>query len=195
MARSRRGAISGLDALIMLVAILLVVSVVAALLLSTQQSLVRREQSVYKEKSKGLQKPIIVEQVRMIDTDGDKRFGQMAIIVRMQEASNPIHFNETIIFVNSRAINCTKITYGNDATENCDYTLEYPKKGPDWEQDHLNVGDTAELLFSGPYALKNVEDLTARLTFVPEDGVTTEIIFEMPPRVHPANMPVWPLKG
>jgi len=189
---SPRG-VASLDALILFTALMLVVSVVAAVLINTTQSLVNKDRVVAKEKGRSIQRPIIVESLRGVDLDGDRRLDMLVFAIRMREGDEPVSFNETVVIVNSKAINCTAFSYGRDADENCSYTIDYVKRGPDFEQDRFNVGDLVELKYSGPNIFKGVEDPKAYFIFAPSHGLSTEIRVNIPERIYPPNMGLWPL--
>ena len=78
MRRGSRG-MAGLGALIMLVAILLAVSITAMVLMSSSTTLMTHEQQLQKEKTKGIQQPIIVDIIRGKDTSGNKRLDELEI--------------------------------------------------------------------------------------------------------------------
>ena len=182
-----------MDALILFVAIVLAVSVIAGVMFSTTQSLLRKEQVAQKEKSKNLQKPFIVEAVRGFDSDNDGKLNRIIFVMRLKEASNPVKFNNTVILINSKSLRCSVLNYGSDANPNCTYSIWYGKKGPDWENYSLNVGDLVELTHAGSWVVGGVDDFGAKFTFVPYEGVATEIKVDIPVRTYPQNMMLWPL--
>ena len=194
MASMRRG-LAGLDALILFIALMLVASVVGLAIMSTHSALVNRGKAVESEKSKEIQRPILVESLRGIDTDNDDRLNELIFAVHLRGGDEAISFNTTVILVNTKALNCTTLQYGLDADENCSFTLEYAKRGRDYEQDYLNSGDFIEVVYSGPNVIAGVEDTRARFTFIPSHGATTDIKAHMPERIHPKNMQIWPLNG
>lgn len=185
--------LTGLGALIILVAILLAVSTAALILISTSQSLTRRQEQTQREKTQSIQHPIIVEMVKGLDTNSDTRMDRLTMVVRLHWGDDPINFNRTVIIVDSKAINCTSLDYGLDATSGCEYSLNYLRQGSDWEQDYLHSGDMAEMRFTGSQLLGGTEDLDSRFTFMPSHGLPTELKVEIPHRIYPKNMELWPL--
>jgi archaellin len=188
----RRRGVAGLDALIIFIAILLVASVVGTALLSTSKALVNKDKAVSAEKSKSIQRPILVESLRGSDTDGDRRLDELIFLLRLREGDESVRFNETILIVNSKAVNCTSIGYGLDASENCTYGVSYVKRGHDFEVDRLSMGDLVEVVFRGPNVIGGVEDNRASFIFIPSHGMQTEIKAHMPERVTKNNH-LWPL--
>jgi hypothetical protein len=180
-------------ALILLIAILLAVTVAALAIISTSQSLVRRGEQVQREKSSGIQHPVIVEMVKAWDNDGDTLLDDLVIVVRLHWGDDAINFNRTVIILDSDVINCTSLDYGPDAISGCEYTLTYLRQGSDWENDYLHAGDLAELHYSSTQLVPGVEDLASRFTIIPSHGLPTELKMEIPRRIFPQNMEVWPL--
>jgi hypothetical protein len=189
---SKRG-LTGLSTLILLIAILLAVAVTALALISTSQSLVRRDEQTAKEKTQHIQHPIIVEMVRAWDSDQDKLIDRLSFVVRLHWGDEPINFNRTVVIIDSDVVNCTSMDYGPDALTDCAYTITYMRQGSDWEQDYLHAGDLVELRFTGTNLITGVEDLTSKFTFIPSHGLPTELKCEIPRRIYPRNMELWPL--
>ncbi|MBD3387549.1 MAG: hypothetical protein GF416_00855 [Candidatus Altiarchaeales archaeon] len=183
----------GLGALIILIAILLAASVAALVLISTNQSLVRRHEQTQKEKTQSIQHPIIVEMVKGWDGNADGDIDRLGVVVRLHWGDDPINFNRTVVMVDSNAINCTSIYYGSLSASTCEYTLNYLRQGSDWEQDYLHPGDMVEMRFSGSNLLGGVEDMDSKFTFMPSHGMPTRLRVEIPRRIYPANMELWPL--
>jgi flagellin-like protein len=187
--------LAGLDALILFIALILVAAVVGMALISTSGVLINRDKALETQKSKDIQRPIIVESLRGFDSNGDQRLDNLIFAVRLRGGDEPVDFNGTVIIVNSKAVNCTSLQYGLATDDNCTYTLAYPKKGKDYDMDRLNSGDFVEVTYSGPNILKGVEDTNSRFTFIPSHGATTEIKAHIPERIYPKNTQIWPLKG
>jgi len=104
MASMRRG-LAGLDALILFIALMLVASVVGLAIMSTHSALVNRGKAVESEKSKEIQRPILVESLRGIDTDNDDRLNELIFAVHLRGGDKAISFNTTVILVNTKALN------------------------------------------------------------------------------------------
>jgi len=194
MAEGRRG-LAGMDALILFIAILLSVSVTAALLINTSSSLVNKGRAVQKEKAEGIQKPIVVEHVRGIDDNGDRRLDRLRITVHLRGGDETVDFNGTTIIVNSKAITCTSISYGHNSEPGCSYNISYGKRGPNFEQDYLNTADLVEIDYAGPNIVQGVEDQATYITIIPSHGMATDIRLTIPARISPQNMGLWPLNG
>ena len=184
---------TGLGALIMIIALLLVVAFSALTLVTTSTALFRRQEQTQKEQTRGLQHPVIVEMVKAWDADDDTQVDRLSIVVRLHWGDDPINFNRTVIVVDARGINCTSLDYGPDAEENCSYSLRYLRQGSDWEDGYLHSGDMAELRFSGPNLIGHVADPEAKFTFIPSHGLPTELKVEIPRRIYPKNMEIWPI--
>jgi hypothetical protein len=184
----------GLDALILFIALLLVATVVGAILITTNSALMQRDVTVQKEKTKGIQRPILVEAVRGRDNDGDKRLDDLNIALRLREGDEPISFNETVLLVTSKNINCTSLSYGPDADPYCAYRITYAKRGRDYEEHRMNTGDLVEIDYDGPGVVGGQFDGHAKLMLIPSHGMPTEVMMEIPDRIHPQNMALWPLK-
>jgi flagellin-like protein len=189
----RRRGLAGLDALIIFIAIVLAAAVVAMLLSSTNMSLTRRAQAVESEKRRGMQAPIVLEAIRGRDVDGDHRLDELVATIRIQESSEPIRLNETLILVNSKATNCTSLSYAAVSGADCKFTVSYGKKGSRFEEGYLAVGDIAYIHMSGATLYKGVEDGNAAFTFVPAEGFITEVKFNIPARITQPNTGLWPL--
>ena len=183
----------GLDAIITLIAVLLAVSVVALALISTSQSLGRRSEQTQKEKTKGLQHPVIVEMVKGRDNDRDTLIDDLVVVVRLHWGDEAINFNRTVIVLDSAVVNCTSLDYGPSALSGCAYTLHYIRNGSDHENDYLHPGDLAEMHYAGARLMKGVEDLNSKFTIIPSHGMPTELKVEIPRRIYPPNMELWPL--
>jgi archaellin len=192
MSAKGRG-LAGLDALIMLVALLLVVFVAASALLTTVQSLMRRDQDLQKQKADELQQPIVVEYVRARDNDGDKELDEFRFTVRLRHGDNPVNLNTSIITVASKALDCGALQYGVASTT-CSYTISYGKYGEASTHDMLQSGDLIDLVYDGPAIVPNEEDTSTYFTFVPEKGQPTKIKVHVPARISTQNMIIWPLK-
>jgi flagellin-like protein len=190
---SRRKGVAGLDALIIFIAIVLVVAVTAAILLSTSSTLMQHSGVTQKEKTRSIQRPIVVENVWARDTNSDKKLDELVFLIRLRAGDEPIGFNETVITLNSKVTNCSALSYGPDTIQDCNYSFVYGKKGIDWSQDSLGSGDVVDVHFSGPNIINSVEDQDAHFTFIPSHGLPTEIKMYIPPRISPANVAIWPL--
>lgn len=190
--KGKRG-LTGLGFLIMFIAILLSVAFAALTLLQTHTALWRRQEQTQKEQTRNLQHPIIIEMVKAWDGDSDTRIDRLSIVVRLHWGDDPINFNRTVIVVDARGINCTSLDYGPDAEENCSYTVTYLRQGSKWEEDYLHSGDMAELRFTGTNLLGHVADPEAKFTFIPSHGLPTELKVEIPRRIYPQNMEIWPI--
>jgi hypothetical protein len=185
--------IAGLDALILFIAIVLCVSVTAAILLSTSAALMQHNTAMEKEKAKSVQHPVVIENVWGRDNNGDKKLDELVFLIRLRPGDEAIIFNDTVLVLNSKVTNCSSFSYGTDAQEGCNYSIVYGKKGYEWGQDRLGAGDLVEVHFSGPSLFSEREDLEGHFTFVPSHGLTTEIKMYIPPRISPANVQLWPL--
>jgi flagellin-like protein len=187
--------LAGLDALIIFIAIVLVVSVAATALLSTTKTLLQRDQTIHKEKEKAMQAPIVVESMRGVDKNNDKRLDEIIFLIRLRAGDDPLNLNETVIIADSNAINCSSLSYGLDAKPGCEYYVTYGKRGPDYDFGKMSLGDLIEISFNGSNVLGGQEDTGAHFTFLPSAGMATEIKVTMPPRIFPQNMGLWPLNG
>jgi archaellin len=192
--RMRRG-LTGLDALIVFIALMIVAFVVAAALINTSGSLVNRDRTIAKEKQRGIQAPIIVEQVNGRDNDGDRRLDSIHFTLRLRAGDEPVKLNETIILVNSKVITCTSLTYMPSPEENCTFFISYGKRGPNYDDNLLNLGDMAEIAYNGSNIAKGVEDTQSHFNFIPSHGLATEIKVTIPERILQRNMGLWPLNG
>jgi len=190
--RKKRG-LTGMGTLIVLIAIILSVSVAALAILSTTQALQRKQEQTQREKARGIQHPSIVEMVKGKDYNGDTLIDDLHIVVRLHWGDEPINFNETVIILDSDIINCTSLDYGPDSIEGCNYTLNYVREGSDYEMNYLHTGDLVEMRFSGHNLLGGIEDLESKFTFLPSHGLPTELKVEIPSRIWPRNMELWPL--
>jgi|GEM_PF-3641428 len=190
--RKTRGLV-GMDALILTIAIILVAMVVTYAYVNTTTTLMIHDQNVVREKQKGMQKPVVLEQVRAMDTDNDKRIDLLITLISQRHGDDAFIFNRTVVIYNSRAVNCSSLSYGPDATENCTYNLRYVKQGRDWEQDYMHSGDIIEIRFSGPNLIPGREDLSSTLLILPDDSMPTKATFDFPARISPQNMQLWPL--
>jgi hypothetical protein len=191
--KSRKRGIAGLGALILLIALILAVSVAAMVLLSTTQSLVRKDEQIQKEKYKGIQHPVMVELVKGTDTDDDSRIDRLSFVVRLHWGDDPINLNRTVITVDSGVVNCTSLDYGSDALSGCEYTMVYLREGSEHEEDYMHAGDLIELRYEGSQLQGGAEDLDSTFTFIPSHGMPTLIKVEIPSRIYPPNMQLWPL--
>jgi len=185
--------LAGLDVLILFIAIVLVAAVVAALLTSSNMALTQRAKAVESEKRKGIQNPITIESIRGRDTNGDRRLDELIATARLQDSSEPLRLNETLIFVVSKATNCTALKYGTDPNIDCTYTVEVGKRGNRYHEGEMNVGDLIEFHYSGPTLKNGVEDTNAAFTFVPPEGYSTQVKFNIPERIPQPNTGLWPL--
>ncbi len=182
-----------MGALIMLIAILLAVSVAALAIITTTQSLVRRDEQTQREKTESIQHPIIVEMAKGWDEDRDTIIDRLAFVVRLHWGDDPINFNRTVFLCDSAVVNCTSLDYGPDALAGCEYTITYVRMGSEWERGYLHAGDLAELRFTGANLVGSVEDMDSRFTIIPSHGLPTELKMEIPARIYPRNMELWPL--
>jgi archaellin len=187
-----RGA-TGIDALVLFIAIVLCVAVTAAILLSTSSTLMQHNSVMQKEKTRSIQRPIVIEDVWGRDNNNDKKLDELVFLLRLREGDDPISFNETVITLNTKVISCSALTYGADIIQDCNYSVIYGKKGSQWTTDSMGSGDVVEIHFSGPNLISQTEDQGARFTFIPSHGLTTEIKMYIPPRISPSNVALWPL--
>ncbi len=188
----RRG-MEGMGALIVFIALLIVAFIVGVAITSTGSNILSNQKAVAKEKEEGMQAPVMIEGVRAYDSNGDKRIDEMIMLIRLRAGDNAMQFNTTTILVDSKAINCSTLTYGLDADPDCSYTVNYAKRGGAYYVDRLSDGDLVQITFSGTNLLKGVEDLTSSISFLPEHGVATQIRFELPARIYPQNVQLWPI--
>jgi archaellin len=187
-----RGA-TGLDALILFIAIVLCVAVTAAILMSTSSTLMQHNSVMQKEKTRSIQRPIVVEDVWGRDNNNDKKLDELVFLIKLRGGDDAISFNETVVTMNTKVSNCSALSYGPDYIPDCNYSFVYGKKGSEWTTDSMGSGDVVEIHFSGPNLLSQVEDQEAHFTFVPSHGLTSEIKMYIPPRISPANVALWPL--
>ena len=188
-----RSGLAGMDMLIMIVATLLAASVIAISFITTSNSLVMHDKEVATQGRKGMQKPIIIEQVRAVDTSGNQRINELIFQLRFHPSEEGFSFNETVVIANSKAVNCSSILYGLNSPENCSYTIRYLKQGTHFRQNHMHSGDFVEVKFTGPNLIEGMEDLDAKFIFIPNDVMVTSVIFDFPHRVYPPNFILWPL--
>ncbi|MBU0762366.1 MAG: hypothetical protein KKD39_05020 [Candidatus Altiarchaeota archaeon] len=188
----RRG-LAGISALILMVAVLISAFVIGYSLYTATQTLLRQQEAVSEQKEKSLQRPVIVEHLRAQDLDADKRVDVLVAVIRLRGGDNPINLNDTIVLTQTSAINCSALTYGLDSKPGCRYEIAYAKTGKRWYQDHLSDGDLIEMRYSDTQLRKGVEDLSSRMVFVPPEGLSTQVNFEMPARIYPPNIYLWPV--
>ncbi len=182
-----------MDALIIAIAIMLVAMVTTYVYLNTTRTLMSHDQNVAKQKEKGMQQPIVIEQVRAVDVDDDKQVDRFIILLSQRSMSDPVRFNETIVLIYSDVINCTSLLYGNDAKENCTYDLIYRKQGTRFEQDYMHSGDIVELRYTGSNLLGGNADYSSKIIVLPSEAFATTATFEFPARIYPPNKQLWPL--
>jgi hypothetical protein len=190
---NRRG-LSGISALIVMIAIMISAFVIGVSIFNATRVLFISQETTAKEKESGIANPIVIETVRARDLEGRRKLDMIVAVVRLRHGDDAISFNDTIIIPNTKAINCSSINYGVGAKPGCAYDIEYLKMGGRWRHDWLSPGDVVEMKYSGEGLLKDVEDFSARFIFVPPTGVTTTISFDIPERVYPANIHLWPLR-
>ncbi|MFH1055335.1 MAG: archaellin/type IV pilin N-terminal domain-containing protein [Candidatus Altiarchaeota archaeon] len=192
--KPRRRGLVGLDTLILFIAILLAVSVAAYALISTTNTLSVRNQREVAEKSKNIQKPIIIESVRGLDNNDDKRMDELVFSMRLQESSEPINLNSTIVIINSRTLNCTSLEYEDGLSDGCHFTIFYGKRGRDYSYPYLNIGDLVEIHYNGSGIQPGVDDSHASMILLPPHGYGTNVKVDIPSRFYKRNTVIWPLK-
>ena len=183
----------GMDALILTIAILLAASVISAALYTTVTTLTSHDREAVKQKAQGLQKPVVIEQVRAVDTSGNKRIDYLTVLITHRGPDEPFSFNDTVVIVNTHSINCTSLAFGPTAKENCTFDVVYNVQGRDFEQNDFHSGDIVELRFSGPNLFPGIEDISSKIIIIPSNKMATTVSFRIPDRVHPSNMQIWPI--
>lgn len=186
---------AGLDALILLIAIILASVVLTYAYLGTTKNLMAKDQDIAIRKQNALQKPVVIDQIRAVDEDSDRLVDNLIIRVRQRWGDDPLFFNGTIIVVDSKVINCTALSYGPDSNEDCAYTIRYVSKGGDFRQNYMNSGDIVEIVFFGPNLIGGASDYNSIIRIVPHEAMPTVATFEFPQRIYPANMQLWPLRA
>lgn len=189
----RNKGISGIGALILVVALMLVAAVIGMTLVNTTSTLMNQDKDAAKLKEKSLQRPLIVEQIRLVDLDQDRGLDELVATIRIRNGDDPIRFNDTVVMVGSDAISCPALTYGVGEPVACAYEIRYLKRGKYFSQDRLAVGDLAEISYSGPNIVPGVRDMSTKLIFVPSHGMSNHLKIGIPERIQPSHMMVYPL--
>ena len=185
--------IAGMDLLIITVAILLAASIISIAFITTSNSLVLHDKEVAMQSRKGMQKPIIIEQVRAVDTSRNQRIDELIFQLRFHPSEEGFFFNETVIIANSKAVNCSTLSYGLDSEENCSYTIRYLKEGTHFRPNYMNSGDFVEVKFQGPNLIEGEVDSSGKFIFIPNEVMPTTVTLNFPHRIYPPNFILWPL--
>jgi archaellin len=192
--RLRIRGLAGLDALILLIAVILIAIVIAAALLQTNSGLVNRGSAIENEKRKNLQSPLMIDAVRVDDDNGDRFIDAIVISARLREGSYAVPMNTTVILFDSKVFNCTSVSYSLNESDPCAYSISYAKKGPEWSADYLSLGDMILIRYNGTGIKVGQEDYNARVTLVPEHGIATALKLRFPPRILNRKVMLYPLE-
>jgi archaellin len=192
--RGHRRGLVGLNALIILIGILIAAATTVSVLMQTSQSLMRKDQAVQEQKSRDMQKPILVDGVRARDNTGDKAIDELFIVFRIHESSEPVRLNDTIIVVYSELTNCTTLTYTGEKEPECRYHVNYIKRGKFYSNDYATLGDLVEVSYNGSWIRGGVGQAGCHLIIMPSHGVATRVNFIIPERLLTPNVPLWPLR-
>ena len=178
----------GFDVLILLTAVILGALFIAFVLFQATQEMGKglSERETTDEK---IGHPIVVEYVRGLDNDGDRRIDQIVWVIRSGEKNPTIQFNNTVIQSSSDVVNCT-LTYGAGGVDRCKYSVRYTRQGFKWKQDYFSPGDMAEITYSNP--IPGIEDINGRFIFSPDKGIPTMVEVDIPQKIMHQNTILWP---
>jgi archaellin len=197
--RHDRG-LTSLDTLILFIALVIVTSVAAIVLITTGASLQQKELAQSVEARKGVAAGL--EVVNVIGTDPSPQGGtpheieNLYIMVRLLPGTITIPLNNTLLLINIEGREKT-LSFNTSCESECNaastahYNVFYLKEGSAHENGYVNIGDVAKLTVRLPERIK--EDESVKVSMVPAHGPKTTISFESPQNMIVKMQTLWPV--
>jgi len=200
----RRG-LTGISALIIFIAVVLIAAMSAILLINyggnLQQSAIK-----VKQESEGASM-VKVDYIVGLDGSAGKDLERFEVIMRLEAGSNDLRFNDTIILVETYTTSQT-IHYNmsagdtsNAAATTADYTVEWIRTSSDHEVGYLKRGEIVKVRFNhyccGPSDTTGgvSENKKLDITVIPRLGNPTPTYLITPKTINEQRKPLYPKDG
>ncbi len=194
----------GIGTLIIFIAIILVASVAASVLIATSGSLQQKSLTTGNQAEEGVATG--AEAVSLFGTNGNSGHDieHFEVLIRLQSGSEPMNLNNTVILVDtdSTSQNLEYNETAGDSTDNAagtsDYIVEWVKKGPDYEQGYLSRGDVIKVKYNCNDCATSGdtggvgENTKVRIKIIPRIGSPTVVEFTTPDVITAQRMGLWP---
>ncbi len=199
MQLSSQKGISGIGALIIFIAIVLIAATTAAIVLFTAGRLQQR--ALDTETVRG---SISVESVMGTDGSIGNDIEHFEILMRLGPGSDPIRLNRTLITFDTPTTtqnlyyNWTAGDTTNLAAGTSDYTVEWVKRDSDYEVGILRYGEYIRIRFNhhdtGPSATSGgvPENKKVRILIMPHYSYEAKVFLIIPSPITERREPLWP---
>jgi flagellin-like protein len=203
MGRKVDRGLTSLDTLIMFIAVVIVVSVVAIILITSGGSITQKTISKSVEGRKGVTSGLEVVNVisgdaSTTDPDGTPhQLETLMIMARLLPGTTVIPLNNTLLIVEWQDGDEQILSYNQTCPGECPststskYLVYYLKEGTPHENGYLNTGDVVKFVVKLDKHLG--EDQTMRVSLVPAYGPKTMIVFETPQNIVAKLQTLWPV--
>ena len=196
--RANKGS-TGIGALIIFIAILIVAAIAAAVLITTGGSLQQKALITGNEAREGLNYGLEVVTIKGSDASQagtPHAITHLTLMSRLPAGSNVISLNSTILTMDTPASSQT-FTYSGTvqdsvlASGTADYVVSYMRSGPYQEDDYVNTGDTIKIKFNTENPLN--ENMRARVSVIPRAGNVNQLEFQTPESMTEPVTVLWPM--
>ena len=179
---------TGIGTLILFIAMLIVASITANVLMQTATSL--QNQALKTGKEAQVAVSTFAQIVSITATSGtDNNLEDFRYELKLGPGSDPIRFDTALfemslsntsvelIYTNNSCVHSEASGYSTNATyQNGTFAVRYLVEGTNHKEGYLQRGDIAELCFRAPYEIGEDEDVQFRFTPKVGFGATTEIV-------------------
>ncbi|MFC2163258.1 archaellin/type IV pilin N-terminal domain-containing protein [Candidatus Altiarchaeota archaeon] len=200
----RNKGLMGIGTLIIFIAIILVAAVAATVLISTSGSLQQKSLTTGSQAEEGIATG--AEGIALQATDGalNHDVEHFEILLRLQAGSEPMNLNNTVVLFDTSTTS-QNLLYNDTAGDSMvnaattkDYSVEWIKKGPDYEVGYLSRGDVIKVkwnCYDCQYAGDAGgigENKKIKVKIIPRVGSITLIEFTTPDVLTDQRVTLWP---
>ena len=178
----------GVGTLIIFIALLLVAAVAAGVLIQTAGSLQQRALSTGTQATGQIATSAVALEVS--GTDGTNDLENLEMIMKLAPGSEPISL-EAVTLTLSTANSTQTFTYsGNETFDSETFGVSYLQQGTNGQAGVIVRGDVINVQMESERAL--VEGETVRISFIPQIGTPTVVLFSLPDVISTERVYLYP---
>jgi flagellin-like protein len=202
----RNRGLTGIGALVILIAVILVATVATSLLIYFGANLQNRAIRTGRE-AQGGGNGVLIDSITGTDGSAGKDIEHFEMIMKLQAGSDDLRLNDTFIILNLPATsqNLNYNTSAGDTTSTAgttaDYTVQWLKQGSNYKEGYLSRGDIIKARFNHNDVTSSAttggvaEDKEVEVKVVPRFGAVTTMKFRIPTPLRDQREPLYPKDG
>jgi len=192
---------AGIGTLILLIALILVAAIAASVLLVTQSSLQSKALAAGSKSETQVSSGIVVMQV-WGENGSTNALNYVYGNVRLSAASDPINFNNTLVYFDlsdaslsanyvGTFVDCNESAIDNMvAINSSSYAVQYVINATTHIDGYLQQGEIAKICFAPPHSM--IEKVAFRFTVLPKSGALTQVRGSTPDAFTDARVIMFP---